>query len=70
MFKGGQILRNSVTLSCLMKIPITVENVRGKRSKPGLRPQHLAGKVPESIFMSTFLFVKRITSADKIFNGH
>ncbi|XP_065070059.1 RNA 3'-terminal phosphate cyclase-like isoform X2 [Rhopilema esculentum] len=26
-----------------MKIPITVENVRGKRSKPGLRPQHLAG---------------------------
>eukprot|EP00794_Sanderia_malayensis_P007830 gene7830-8680_t len=40
---GGQILRNSIALSCLLKKPITVNNIRGKRSKPGLRPQHLTG---------------------------
>lgn len=40
---GGQILRNGIALSCLLKTPITVKNIRGKRSNPGLRPQHLTG---------------------------
>eukprot|EP00112_Aurelia_sp_Birch-Aquarium-sp1_P011250 Seg2366.4 transcript_id=Seg2366.4/GoldUCD/mRNA.D3Y31 product="RNA 3'-terminal phosphate cyclase" protein_id=Seg2366.4/GoldUCD/D3Y31 len=40
---GGQILRNCIALSCLLKEPIIVKNIRGKRSKPGLRPQHLTG---------------------------
>lgn len=41
--QGGQILRNTIALSCLMQRPVRVTNIRGGRSKPGLRPQHLAG---------------------------
>lgn len=38
---GGQILRTSLTLSLLTKTPITLENLRARRAKPGLRRQHL-----------------------------
>lgn len=38
---GGQILRNAVALSALAGRPVRVENIRGARPKPGLRPQHL-----------------------------
>jgi len=40
---GGQILRNSASLSCLLKEPITINNIRAGRNNPGLRPQHLKG---------------------------
>ena len=40
---GGQIIRSSVTLSCITKKPIQLENIRKNRKKPGLRPQHLIG---------------------------
>ncbi|XP_063962676.1 RNA 3'-terminal phosphate cyclase-like [Lytechinus pictus] len=40
---GGQILRIATALSCLCQKPITVNNIRANRSKPGLRPQHLSG---------------------------
>ena len=39
---GGQILRTSVCLSALTRKPLRIYNIRAKRSKPGLRPQHLA----------------------------
>jgi RNA 3'-terminal phosphate cyclase (ATP) len=38
---GGQILRSSLTLSILTGKDLRIVNVRAKRSKPGLRPQHL-----------------------------
>lgn len=38
---GGQILRTSVALSVLTKIPVKIINIRSKRKNPGLRPQHL-----------------------------
>ncbi|OQY23045.1 MAG: RNA 3'-phosphate cyclase, partial [Anaerolineaceae bacterium 4572_32.1] len=38
---GGQILRSALTLSALLGRPIRVENIRVRRQKPGLRPQHL-----------------------------
>lgn len=38
---GGQILRSALTLSLLTHKPFRLVNVRAKRSKPGLRPQHL-----------------------------
>ncbi len=38
---GGQILRSAVTLSCITKTPIQIENIRTNRRVPGLRPQHL-----------------------------
>ncbi|XP_050682675.1 RNA 3'-terminal phosphate cyclase [Leptidea sinapis] len=40
---GGQILRMSVSLSAILRIPIRVTNIRANRSKPGLAAQHLSG---------------------------
>lgn len=39
---GGQILRSSLTLSALLMTPVHIQHIRTNRSKPGLRPQHLA----------------------------
>ncbi len=39
---GGQVLRSSLTLSALTGMPVIIRNIRANRSKPGLRPQHLA----------------------------
>lgn len=38
---GGQILRTSVTLSAITNKPVEIVNIRAKRDKPGLRPQHV-----------------------------
>lgn len=39
---GGQILRTAVALSAVTLKPVRVFNIRAKRPKPGLQPQHLA----------------------------
>jgi RNA 3'-terminal phosphate cyclase (ATP) len=38
---GGQILRTSVSLSCILGIAIKISKIRAGRKEPGLRPQHL-----------------------------
>src|SRR5579883_2846362 len=38
---GGQVLRTSLTLSLLTGKPFHLRNVRARRPKPGLQPQHL-----------------------------
>lgn len=38
---GGQILRTSLTLSALLKIPFKIHSIRAGRKNPGLAPQHL-----------------------------
>jgi RNA 3'-terminal phosphate cyclase (ATP) len=38
---GGQILRTSLALSLLTGRPFHLRNVRARRSRPGLQPQHL-----------------------------
>ena len=38
---GGQVLRTSLSLSCLLKRPIVIEKIRAGRKNPGLQPQHL-----------------------------
>ncbi len=38
---GGQIIRTAITLSCITKQPIIIENIRKNRTVSGLRPQHL-----------------------------
>jgi len=40
---GGQILRSAVALSALTGKECRIENIRIKRPRPGLAPQHLAG---------------------------
>jgi len=39
---GGQILRSALTLSLMTDQNFRIVNIRARRSKPGLRPQHLA----------------------------
>jgi RNA 3'-terminal phosphate cyclase (ATP) len=39
---GGQIVRSALALSVLTGQPIQIDRIRAGRSKPGLRPQHLA----------------------------
>ena len=38
---GGQILRTTLSLSCLLKKPMEITNIRKGRKIPGLQPQHL-----------------------------
>jgi RNA 3'-terminal phosphate cyclase (ATP) len=38
---GGQILRTTLALSCLLKKPVEISNIRKGRKIPGLQPQHL-----------------------------
>jgi RNA 3'-terminal phosphate cyclase (ATP) len=38
---GGQIVRSSLALSLVTGHSFTIENLRGRREKPGLAPQHL-----------------------------
>ena len=40
---GGQVLRVASALAAVARRPLAVTAVRAKRSKPGLRPQHLQG---------------------------
>ncbi|MGQ9708527.1 MAG: RNA 3'-terminal phosphate cyclase, partial [bacterium] len=39
---GGQILRTSLALSAILGEPLIIKNIRARRPKPGLMPQHLA----------------------------
>src|SRR5688572_26842122 len=38
---GGQILRSSLSLSLVTGKPFVIENIRAKRTPPGLKRQHL-----------------------------
>lgn len=40
---GGQILRNSVSLSALLSKPVKIVKIRNSRKPPGLRNQHRTG---------------------------
>ncbi len=39
---GGQILRTAIALSAVLNKDVKVVNIRSKRKKPGLKPQHFA----------------------------
>ena len=38
---GGQVMRTALALSAITGQPTRIENIRARRKKPGLRPQHL-----------------------------
>lgn len=38
---GGQILRSSLALSLMTREPVSITNIRARRDRPGLMPQHL-----------------------------
>jgi RNA 3'-terminal phosphate cyclase (ATP) len=39
---GGQVLRTALALSMITGVPLRIERIRARRSKPGLMRQHLA----------------------------
>ena len=41
---GGQILRNSVSLSALLSKAVSIYNIRHGRKPPGLKNQHRTGE--------------------------
>ena len=53
---GGQIIRSAITLSCITKQPIHLENIRKNRKIIGLRPQHL----------TAIKIIQKITNAEVI----
>jgi len=40
---GGAVLRTALALSAVRRRPVHIFNIRAKRAKPGLQPQHLKG---------------------------
>jgi RNA 3'-terminal phosphate cyclase (ATP) len=40
---GGQVLRTSLALSCILGRPVDMKNIRAGRRKPGLMAQHVTG---------------------------
>ncbi|CAK5279399.1 unnamed protein product [Mycena citricolor] len=69
---GGQILRNSISLSALLRKPITIQKVRNGRRPPGLKNQHRTGahllqemfcSIAERVY-SGILLAAEIASAD------
>ncbi len=40
---GGQVLRTALALAAILGQSVEIQNIRGGRKKPGLRPQHLMG---------------------------
>lgn len=38
---GGQLLRTALSLSTITGVPFRIEDIRGARPNPGLKPQHL-----------------------------
>lgn len=48
---GGQILRNSVSLSALLSKPVSIHRIRNGRKPPGLKNQHRTGQYSPSLYL-------------------
>lgn len=67
---GGQIVRTAITLSCITKQPVLLENIRKNREIPGLRPQHLTAiKILEKISDAKVEGAKIGSTSFKFFPG-
>ncbi len=64
---GGQILRSALTLSLLTATPVRLYNIRARRAKPGLRPQHRAAVRAAATISSAVVQGDEIGSRELIF---
>jgi RNA 3'-terminal phosphate cyclase (ATP) len=64
---GGQILRTSLALSLLTGRAFHLRNVRAKRSKPGLQPQHLMSVRASATIGQAHLRGASLGSTDLVF---
>ena len=61
---GGQIIRSAITLSCITKQPIHLENIRKNRKDEGLRPQHLTAIIILQKIANAKVFGAKIGSTE------
>ncbi len=64
---GGQILRTALSLSCLLKKPFRMINIRKGRKKPGLKPQHLTCVHALALISSAMVRGDAIGSTELVF---
>ena len=64
---GGQILRTALSLSCLLKNPFRMFNIRKGRKKPGLLPQHLTCVQALTLISSAMVSGDAIGSSELVF---
>jgi RNA 3'-terminal phosphate cyclase (ATP) len=64
---GGQILRTSLALSLLTGQPFHLRNIRAKRAKPGLRPQHLMSVQAAASIAQAQVLGASLHSSDLVF---
>lgn len=64
---GGQVLRTSLTLAILTSQPVHICHIRAGRSKPGLRPQHLAAVQAASAICNAEVAGDSLSSTELIF---
>lgn len=64
---GGQILRTALTLSAITSRPLRMVNIRSKRSKPGLLPQHLSATRAAALITGATVAGDRLGSGELTF---
>src|SRR5204863_4181574 len=64
---GGQILRSSLALSLLTGTPFHLRNVRARRPKSGLQPQHLKSVQSAAAVGNARVVGASLGSADLVF---
>jgi RNA 3'-terminal phosphate cyclase (ATP) len=64
---GGQVVRSALTLAVMTGQPMHIANVRGRRAKPGLQPQHLAAVKAAAQISGAYVESAAIGSADLVF---
>ena len=64
---GGQVLRSSLALSILTRQPFHLTNVRSRRNKPGLQPQHLKSVEAAAAICSGNIVGAALNSQDLVF---
>lgn len=65
---GGQVLRTSLTLSCITGKSIHIKNIRAKRSNPGLRPQHFKSVEAAATISNAIIEGLKIGSTEVLFS--
>jgi RNA 3'-terminal phosphate cyclase (ATP) len=64
---GGQVVRSSLALAVMTGQPVHIANVRARREKPGLQPQHLAAVRAAAQISGAYVEGAAIGSADLVF---
>lgn len=65
---GGQMLRTALALAIVTERRVVIDNVRGNRDTPGLRPQHIAGIRVLSQLTSAYVSGGYVDSTEVIFH--